>query len=173
MARFNINLLGDTALEAQLATMTEKLERTVLVQAFRKAGKVVQQDTIKRVPVRKIYTKGKVGKRQMQRMRRLQERFSRLRNAIVLKPLKRRKHRVGYGFWTGTSASLGITVKYYYPAHLELGHGPPKSGRRGQGRKTPAHPYIRPALTTNEGTLRSLLQREIAAGIERYAPQPP
>jgi hypothetical protein len=164
MARFDISLTGDKDLQRMLAEMTDKLERKVLTQAFRRVGRVVQQDAMQRIPVRKAQFRQGISARHRRRLERVALRFARLRNNVVLKPLKRSRRRVGTGVWTGTRAQLGRTDKYYYPAHLEWGHG----GPYGSPRRTRPRPYLRPAITNQ--ALMGLLTSEIAAGIERVAP---
>lgn len=187
MARFDISLLGDKELSAKLAGMTEKLERKVLSGAFRKSANTVKADAQRRVthvvtPKARVGRRGralKITKGQLKRAQRLAIAFSRLASTIHAQPLKRRKHRVGYGVLTGTRAQLGIAGRYYYPAHVEAGHGPPhralhqlrEAVRRELGsRRTPPHPYLRPALKSNEGAIMAQLAADIRAGIEKEAP---
>ena len=167
MARFDIQLLGDKELQRMLADMTEKLERKVLVGAFRKVGRQVQQDAERRVPLRQVRLQVGLEKRRIRQLQRVAQKFARLRNNLTLKPLRRRKHRIGYMVVTGTRQQLGIQGTYYYPAHVELGH----AGPHGSARRTRPHPYLRPAIK-NEALL-GMLTSEIRAGIERHAADPP
>jgi hypothetical protein len=173
MARFDLTLTGDKALQRTLADMTDKIERKVLVQAFRATARTVQQDAMARVPMRQVRVQSGLGKRRIRQLQRIAQKFARLRNNIVVKPLKRSRRRVGYTVWTATRQALGITSKYYYPAHLELGHGPPARGGRGRrgGARTPQHAYLRPAI--RNPALLGRLTEAIRQGIERHAGDPP
>jgi hypothetical protein len=113
--------------------------------------------------MRQVRLQQGLGKRRQRQLIRIAQKFARLRNNLNLKPMRRRKHRVGYIVVTGTRQQLGIQGKYYYPAHLELGH----AGPHGSPRRTRPHPYLRPAIK-NE-TLLERLASEIRSGIERHA----
>lgn len=187
--RFNIALLGDKELSAKLAGMTEKLERKVLSQAFRKAALTIKADAERRVGSGSrsaVQLRGRqrglpLTARQVGRLRRQGALVVGIRNSLRAQALKRRKGRVGYSVVTGTRAQLGITGRYYYPAHVEKGHGPPHRVRHGTNaavrrefgsRRTPPHPFLRPALKQNEGALMSQIAEDIRTGIEREAPTP-
>jgi|SRR6185503_7521051 len=183
--RFNIALLGDKELSAALAALTDKAERKVLIPAFRKASQTVLADAQRRVGAgvsSPLQVRGRqqgqaLTGRQVRRLRRQGAIVRGIRNSLAIRPLRRSKNRVGYTVVTGTREQMGITGKYYSPAHVELGHAAPGAGRAALrarrrefgGRRTPPHPYLRPALKSNEGRLLAQLSQDIGAGIERVA----
>jgi HK97 gp10 family phage protein len=163
-------------LSQRLGALTEKVERNILSAAFRTAARTVLADAQRRAPTRAVTLAPGTKKRRATQLRRLALRFARLRNSMSLKPLRRRKGRVGYTVITGTRDAMGIdpSSRYYYPAHVEFGHGPPRIARRsltamarrvhrmeyGHGR-TPPHPFLRPALKSNETAILAQLASEI------------
>lgn len=185
MARFDLTLLGDAEVAQTLATLTERIERKILVAAFRTAALGVRRAAQQNIrPPRVRFAPG-TGKRKAKRLQRFALRFARLRNNLHVVPLKRRKHRIGFSVVTGTRAELGLEQggRYYYPAHVEAGHAPPGQSLRRRARmsaisrvlfrremgskRTPPHPYLRPALKSREGEVLNTLAARIRAGIAR------
>lgn len=143
MARFDITLLGDDIVAARLRALPEKLERKVLRQAMRKAGRPILADAKANAPV-------KTGK---------------MRASLKLRALKRKRGRVGVRIETGTRAELGIPAeeRWYYPAIVELGDG--------TARHLP-HSFMRSALAKNRENSVRILRDDISRGIEREATTP-
>lgn len=94
-----------------------------------------------------------------------------LKRAIKLRVSKFQKRgTVQLIVQTGSRADMGIdpSSPYYYPAHVEYGHG--LAGEAGQGSKAvPPHPFMRPAWDATkepaamlaENTMRELMEEEI------------
>lgn len=161
-ARFDISMLGSQALSEALAALPEKLERRVVTRATRAAGKFFL-----------TLAKGRAPKE-----------TGKLAQTLKLKSLKRRKGRVGVSIQTGTREELGLlaaassraratatqrrglergilrhyqaALRWYYPAHVELGT-----------KDTAPNPYLRGTLQTARGALLGILRQEIDNGIER------
>ena len=92
-----------------------------------------------------------------------------------------RPDRVGYSVWTGTASQLGggrrAGSRWYYPAHLHLGHALPYQGPLSVGRRrlrarrwrgwqqgrVRQRPYLRQVVTGNAGSI----VRTVEAGISR------
>lgn len=181
-ARFNVGLTGDKELEQALANVTEKVERKVLRAALRRAALGVLRVAQANIASPRVRIAPGTSQRRARQLQRLARRFGRLRNSLSVKLLSRRKGRVGYQVVTGTRAELGIggNARYYYPAHVELGHAAP---HRGKGalrsvlrharrlelgdRRTPPHPYLRPALKSRQGEVLAQLSADIRAGLAR------
>lgn len=178
MARFDVSLLGDKDLERRLRGLTEKVERNILTRSLRAAATVVRNQAQANIRPRGVVIQPGASRRRERQLRRLAQNFARLRNSLIVRPLKRSRHRVGSAVYTGTRAQLGITGQYYYPAHVELGHGPP-TGRRRRGlsrlarrtefggRRTPPSPYLRPALISRRAEALGI----IAGELRRRLPQ--
>jgi len=152
MARFGIQMLGDTDLEATLAGLTDQIERKVLGQALRDAAQFIREDAQRRAPVRS----------------------GRLRDTLAVRTLKRSRRRVGFGIWTGTREQLGIPAQAqgYYPAAVHLGYTVGRRRQRVQAlrqgarrllqaefgtRHIPARPFLRPALIANRDAVLALI----------------
>jgi HK97 gp10 family phage protein len=135
-ARFDISMLGDKALSDSLAALPENLERKVLQRALRNTGKFYLTLAKARAP----------------------KETGKLSAGLKLKPLKRRKGRVGVSIQTPTRAELGIDPQRrgFYPAHQELGT-----------RHLPPDPYLRGTLQTARNALLGVLRAEVDNGIER------
>jgi hypothetical protein len=165
--RFNIALLGDAALQQQLRTLTDRLERTLL-QAALSAG-------IRQVVLPAVRAEAPVGKptyRIMRRGRRKGQGFAtfvrskrpggRLRATLRPRQLPRTRRRVGFGLYTGTRGQLGVpNARGYYPAHIEYGWRM-RNGRHVQGRRYMKGPLIR----THAQTV-TVVAQALRAGIER------
>jgi HK97 gp10 family phage protein len=139
MARFDLSLLGDSALAARLAALPEKTERKVLRQAMRRAGQPILQAARSNA----------------------NRRSGRMARSIKLRALRRRKGRIGVAIQTGTRLELGIGAddQYYYPAIVEFGDGETHRPYR----------FMRRALDANRATSMQRLRVEIGQGIEREA----
>lgn len=83
-----------------------------------------------------------------------------LKKSLRLRALKRSRGSFGVQVRTGTREELGIPADapYYYPMAVEVGTG-----------HAPAHPYMRPALKSNEGKSIRIAAAEIRRGIEEVA----
>lgn len=143
MSRFDISLLGDTALSETLAGLSEQMERTVLAKAMRDGGKFLLTLTQAAAPVSTDPHDPHRG---------------RLKATLTLRTLRRRKGRVGVAIQTGTRAELGLSPKdkRYYPAFRELGT-----------RKLPPDPYLRGPLHSAREAVLAVLRQSINDGIER------
>jgi len=173
MARFDISLLGDKELSKQLAALTGKLERNILTKALRSAAFKVRDKGRANIGFSQVRIPTGTSRRNARRLTRaFQRNRSRLRNNLYVRPLKRSRNRVGSAVYTGTRAQLGITGKYYYPFHVEAGHGEPhRTSRRLArltqqaefgGRRTPPHPYLRPALLSERQAVPPFAQARAA-----------
>lgn len=174
-ARFDFTFLGDKALQAQLAGLTDKLERKILTQGIARATKaILLPAVVANTPVGSPYTRvtrGRLitgGAGAFRRIRFRQEAGGRLRRSLKVRQLPRRKGRVGSAVVTGTRAELGLRGarahgRGYYPAHLEFGFT-----TRGHGRRiTTRQRYIkRPFLAQRTAWLEAVAQ-EMRAGLER------
>ncbi len=141
--RFDISLLGDTALAETLASLPEAMERKVLTRAMRDGGKFLLPLTQAAAPV-------SADPRDPHR--------GRLKATLKLRSLRRKKGRVGVAIQTGTRGELGLGPKDtgYYPAFRELGT-----------RKLPPLPYMRGPLHTAREAVLAVLRQSVDAGIER------
>lgn len=189
--RFGIELTGDAQLIAVFATLDLQVQRKCLAPALRNAANEVKKRAVANAPMRKttiartMHTAGALrrpkilgggGKTNLQRLRamtRIAQHFARLRNSLNVKALKRRRTRVGFSVWTGTRQQLGITSKYYYPAHVEWGHrlSGLASGRvrgrvfgRSRARVKP-YPYLGPAFHGHESGILAQLTTDVRARI--------
>lgn len=158
MGKYNIGLLGDAALSERLRNLPDILERTVLKEALQIGAQAILHDAKRRAP------RGKTGL---------------LEAGLHVRPLKRKRGRVGFMVRTGTREQMGIGPheRGYYPAHVELGHA---VGRRQSRRAlvkalvrlefgtrmVPPHPYLRPALIENQGTILEILRQELRWRLE-------
>jgi len=101
-AAFDITLLGDKKLNKAFGALAVIDQRKVMRKSQRAAFKPVLKSAKANAPVR-------TGK---------------LKKSLKLRALKRSRNRSGVFVRTGTRSELGIpeNAKYYYPAHVELGH---------------------------------------------------
>lgn len=167
MSRFDISMLGDKALSEALAALPDNLERKVLTRAMRDGGKFLLTLTQAAAPV-------STDPRDTHR--------GRLKATLKLRPLRRRKGRVGVAIQTGTREELGIVAvtrisfegsgsglrvkrgktTSYYPAHVELGH------KTELGTRTvPPNPYMRGPLHSAREAVLAVIRQSVDAGIER------
>jgi len=183
MARFDVSLLGDAELSRQLANLTAKLERNILTRALRSAAVKVRDKARANIGLSQVRIPVGTTRRQARRLTRAYNRNrSRLRNNLYVRPLKRRKNRIGSVVYTGTRQQLGITDKYYYPGHVEAGHGEPHRASRRLvrltqqaelgGRRTPPHPYLRPALLSERQSVLNTVAAEIRIRLPQEARTP-
>ena len=144
MARIDVSMIGDKALEQALRALPEKLETKVVRQALRKAAKPTLEQA----------------KQNLQAIRVTGERTDRIRTGMKIRALKRKKGRLGVMVMTPTRQELGIdeTAASSIPAHIELGT-----------RNSPARPFLRSALKATRQEVFAILRRDIQAGIERVS----
>jgi len=111
----------------------------------------------------------------------IRSRSGRLATSLNVKRLQPRPERLGYGVWSGLPSQLGLGVgaKWYYPAHLHLGHALPYQGRLSRGwlsrtrrggrrrvgslRRVAGRPYLRQVVTSGSGQIFQV----VSAGIAR------
>lgn len=189
--KFSIELTGDTTLIAVFETLDVQIQRKCLAPALRAASNEIKKRAMANAPMRKntiAQTMARTGPirhprilgpgsgagkvRRLKRLTQIAQHFARLRNTFNVKALKRRRTRVGFSVWTGTRAQLGVTGKYYYPAHVEWGHrtrrrlgSSIRSGMRTIGRVKP-YPYLGPAFHGYESTILSQIATDVRARIE-------
>lgn len=189
--KFGIELTGDQQLIAVFATLDVQMQRKCLAPALRNAANEIKKRAVAQAPMRKntialaMASAGSLrrprilgggGKTNLQRLRamtKIAQHFARLRNSFNVKALKRRRTRVGFSVWTGTRQQLGITNKYYYPAHVEWGHrlsGRARSlvrgGAAGRARaRVKPYPYLGPAFHGNEQGILAQLANDVRARI--------
>lgn len=190
MSRFDISLLGDAALSQALARLPEKLERTVLTRALREGTQFLKGLSQPRVPRGKKQKGGgrhladtlkvKAMKRKKNRVGYLLQTGTRVELGIetaAQRDASKNTQKVYRAVTKGLSKQgLGLTAqgrahirgqirahfglpgtgRYYYPAGVELGNI-----------KTPPRAYLRGPLHTSRDAILSVIQRAIAAGIER------
>jgi hypothetical protein len=169
MARFDLSFVGDKALQAQLAGLTDKLERRILTQAIRQATREVLLPAIQaNTPVGSPYTQVRRG-RTVQgdngayRRVSFRQQTGRLRRSWRVRALPRRRGRVGSVVQAGTRQQLGITGRSFYPAHQEFGYK-----TRGGRRRIVVHQQFvkRPLLRQRVAWLQAVA-RGMAQGFER------
>ena len=140
MAKFvSIEVLGDKALQRKLKALPIALERKIVRKALRAAAKPVLATAKAMVPVES----------------------GKLQKGLKLRALtKQKRGQFGVQVRTPTRDELGLPYaeRYYYPAHLELGHG-----------NVAGRPFLRNALDSNRTTSTAIAAREIRAGIEAEA----
>lgn len=169
MARFNLSFVGDKALQAQLAGLTDKLERRILARAITVATKEVLLPVIQaNTPVGSPYTRvarGRTVQGEQGAYRRVsfRQQTGRLRRSWRVKALARRKGRVGSAVLAGTRAQLGITGRGFYPAHQEFGY----KTRRGRRHVTVHQQFVKRPFLRARGAWLNAVAREMRAGFER------
>ena len=141
MAKFvSIEVLGDKALQRKLKAIPIALERKIVRKALREAARPVLATAQALVPVES----------------------GKLKKGLKLRALRKQKRgQFGVQVRTPTHDELGTPYglrAYYYPAHLELGHG-----------NVAGRPFLRNALDSNRTTSTAIAAREIRAGIEAEA----
>jgi len=92
----------------------------------------------------------------------------RLEQNIRIRPVGR-KTFAGAMVQTGTRAKMGISgsSKWYYPAHVELGHPKMLFGKGPFGRVEPK-PYLRPALYDNKYRALGIMKRVLWTTIRLF-----
>lgn len=140
----DISVLGDKALVKKLNKLPGRVQKKVVRQAMRKAGKPILTEikqAIGAIRVTGVHT-------------------DLLRKNMKLKSVKRSRTQVGVIIVTPERNVLGINEsgKSYWPANIELGTS-----------KTPAQPFIRDTVDRNRVTAMATIQRELGAGITREA----
>jgi hypothetical protein len=187
--KFTVQLTGDTQLIAVFETLDVQIQRKALAPSFRKAANTVKQRAVQNAPMRgntiartirtvgplrtpSILSAGKRGPARLKKLQRIAQHFARLRNTFNVKALKRRRTRVGFSVWTGTRQQLGVSGKYYYPAHVEWGHrirrrmgGGMRAGMVTTGRVRP-YPYLGPAFHGHEAAILAQLAQDVRTGIQ-------
>jgi HK97 gp10 family phage protein len=134
----SLNLIGFEEVRATFDVLPEKLKKKALRPALRSGAKVIQKDAKARAPKGKYST-------------------GRNKKYIKIKSLKRSRKSFGVKVQTGTRQELGIPrdAKGYYPFSLEYGT-----------KKTPARPYMRPALSTNRKKATMEVGRKLKTKID-------
>ena len=175
MAKFNIGMLEDKALEDFLHTFPDRLQKKVLTKVLKQVG-VTLTTILKQPPPAGI--KVNTG----------DPRDSHIgwwRNTVVNRPMKRKRNRVGINVSPGTRSDLGafqahkvlkrsgdhVAVfraytqatkgKYFYPAHAEFGHKIAKTNKRVQ-----PYPYMKNALIRNRQGLLNLVHNRLSTELD-------
>lgn len=140
-AAVDISLLGDKKLIRKLKRMEPAVQKRIMRKALRAGARPVRDESRRRAPIL----------------------TGRLKKSIKIRALKRSRNKLGVLVQTGTRAELGIDPddRYYYPAHVELGHG-----------SVPAIPYLRGALDSKAQEALRIIQREAWNGISAEARKP-
>ena len=132
----DISVLGNKQLQKQLKLLAGNMQKKIVRQALRAAAKPVLAAAKAKCPVKS----------------------GRLEKSLKLRAMKRKRGQFGVRIKTGTKAELGIPAddKFYYPAHVELGHG-----------SVPAVPYMRSALEENRSSSLRIVALMVKAGIDK------
>jgi HK97 gp10 family phage protein len=162
--RLEIDLQGEREIIKRLADLTPQLERKVLNDALRRAANIIKTQV--QANIQEVRVTGR--------------NTDPLRAGIRVRPLRRGRNRVGVAVQTPTRVQLavkrlgrgrrlsveaaselavgspGADLKWYYPAHIELGT-----------KRTTAQPYMRQALEQQRRDAEETIRREIQAGIEK------
>lgn len=145
MPMIDISLLGDRALERELARLPRVVQRRVVARAIRAAAYRVRSRIVANIDAGDLILSG------------------RMRAAFSRAKVRQQSHiraliRIG-PIWP-TRAELGIAADdpWYYPTAVEFGHS-----------RAPAHPFVVPAVDENRSEEIAILRREIGAGIKREA----
>ena len=141
-----IRIEGIEEIARNLEAVSDRIKRRALRAGMTRAGKLIERDAKRRVPVR----------------------MGRLRQAIEFDP----KIRARSGDLVGkVLARRGPNNKGGYYAHLvERGH---KLFRTTRTKKyfikhVPADPFMRPALETNVGPSIELIRRAVKSEVDRF-----
>jgi len=144
----DISMLGEPELQKKLNSIANNLGQKALKKAFRDGAKIIKETAKSIVP-------SKTGK---------------LRRYLTVRAIKSGRARyigrglkvkdIKVGVQTPKKIKLGIDqdTKWYYPAHLELGH------RTKSGGWQPAVPFLRNALKTTDQRVLSIVR----ANLRRY-----
>lgn len=170
MARFDLTFVGDKALQAQFATLTDRLERTILAQAIRKATRevllpAIQAATPEGSPYIRV-SRGRTVQGDAGAFRRIgfRQQRGRLRGSWRVRALPRRKGRVGSAVQAGSRQQLGIAGRGFYPAHQELGF---RTRGRSRVRVLAHQHFAKTALLQRRTAWLNGVAREMRAGFER------
>lgn len=145
MARdFDIRMIGDQELIQRFLNLETKTQRKVLGPALRRHAKVVKERIIANVPVDTGL---------------LRDAF---RKTKIRSASGRRRIRVGVTWPTPESLGIAPDSKYYYPKHVEYGHG-----LFGTSVHVQARPYLRPAIDHHVKEDTRTLARFVGEGIEK------
>lgn len=132
----DIDFTGEVKLMKALSRLEKKEAAKIVRPALRAGGKVVLEETKRRVPVDR----------------------GELRRSLKLRAARssRRRGAIGVRINTGTREELGIPpwVKSYYPAHLELG-----------AFMRPARSYMRTAMDAKREEAIAIISQTIRAGL--------
>ena len=186
---------GIAQLEATFKTLERTIQRKVLVKAARAAGNaflrvaklnapVNTEDTsrskrviaatakkIETTVARKIYRR--LAKEQAKAHQKLgihKQAAGTLKRSIKLrKHPNQKRNQVRLAVQTGTRAEMDIPAdsKWYYPAHVEYGHGFPGEG---PGKKSVRpHPFMRPAYDSTKNYAKHLAETIMRDEVEKEA----
>lgn len=140
--RVNIDLkmIGDKALTAAFATFPDKMQKSIARKAFKKAALLVKRAQERLIPVDTGRLKGL---------------------GLTVKPKKnsgRGNRAIGSVILTPTRQELGIAAnaKFYYPAHVELGHG-----------NVAPRPFMRKGMAMKRRSAITVASAELRKGMER------
>lgn len=149
MAKISIGLIGDKELIDAFDRLTYQSQKKVFRPAARAAAKVI-------LPIAKSLAPRDTGA---------------MASTLMVRAIKSgRRQRlkvVGARVMTGTKAKLGIAhdTRWYYPAHVELGHK-----KRGGG-KVEERPFLRDALDQGRAKALAALKAKIRQGLNQMARQ--
>lgn len=139
---FDISLLGDKELSRKLDLLPKKVQRTLLGRALKIGGKLLKPKVIAAVPVDTGLLKQMMEKQ----------------NFKVYKAKRRGDIRMGMPMPTRDQMGIAPGGKWYYPAHVEYGHG-----------NVPAKSYIRKPIDENAQMFHTEVGRALGAQIEAEA----
>jgi len=132
----NVSITGDKELLKALGQLKVTVENRIMRKALRAGAKPVRADARANAP----FDSGL------------------LKKNIKTRSYKGRKDNIAVYVGTGTRQEMGIEGKWYYPAHVELGH----KGVSGV-------PFLRNALKRNTATVMTIVRKETWDGIRKEA----
>lgn len=141
----DIKMLGDKGLERMLRDLPDKVQKKVLRTTLRAVAKTARDEAVRRVP-RKTGNLAAALKRSRIRVGKGRGKGSRDRVSFV------------YDLPTRDLLDIPADSKWYYPAHLEYGHG-----------TVAARPYLRPAVDENLERFYKFMRSSMRIGIRAQA----
>ena len=139
---FDISILGDKELSRKLDALPKNVQRKLLGRALKLGGKLLKPKVVAAVPVDTGLLKQMMQKQ----------------NFKAVKANRRGDIRIGMPMPTREQMGIGPDEKYYYPAHVEYGHG-----------NVPAKSYIRKPVDENAQMFHAEVGRALGAEIEAEA----
>ena len=147
-----IKIEGAAKLERTLKNLEPKLGRKVVRKALRSGAKVIQKRAVGNAARMVGGEKG-----------------GDIAESIVVKAMKRKRHRYGVMAMIDPKASpMFRSGEYYIPAAIEYGHAHPgRGGGEKPPKDVPAIPFFRSAFDTGKGRAGQAVKNELRKGIAK------